>query len=222
MRKTKWQHRLKFITVFSLIQWQVIIYSGYFSCGKLSTYLTAKFHTQTVGNKQQNTNFVIELKSFKIDDWEYLNKWISNELELIQFSGQIFTFPIDQNQVEIYLSDPNRTVFLIKNENDQPIGIAEISVGEGNIAKLARILVERSMRGNGIGTELVNKLTDYGFNKLKKDRIILNVYTWNIGAIKCYEKVGFSQTNKPIKYVKVGNEEWKTIEMEKRPVANKA
>ena len=171
-----------------------------------------------VGNKQKK--IVIELKPFKIDDWKYLKKWISSESELIQFAGQIFSFPVDRKQVESYLSDPNRTVFIIENENKQSIGISEISILQENTAKLARILIgEKSMRGKGIGTDLINKLTEYGFDNLKKERIILNVYSWNIGAIKCYEKVGFSQTDKPIKFVKVGNEQWETIEMEK-PVAN--
>jgi len=164
---------------------------------------------------------VIKLKSFKIEDWKYLKKWISSESELIQFAGQIFNFPIDKKQVELYLSDTNRTVFKIESENNKTIGIAEISAPEENVAKLARILIgEKSMRGKGIGTELINELTEYGFNNLKKGRIILNVYSWNTGAIKCYEKVGFSQTDKPIKLVKVGNEKWETIEMEKKPVAN--
>ncbi len=164
---------------------------------------------------------MIELKSFKIEDWKYLKKWVSDESELIQFAGQIFAFPIDQKQVETYLSDSKRTVFKIENENNETIGIAEISILEGNVAKLARILIgEKSMRGKGIGTELINKLTEYGFNNLKKEKIILNVYSWNIGAIKCYENVGFSQTNKPIKLVKVGNEKWETIEMEKSQIAN--
>lgn len=159
---------------------------------------------------------MIELKPFKIDDWKYIKKWTSSESELIQFAGAIFSFPVDRKQIRSYLSDSNRTVFKIENESKQSIGIAEISIVKENVAKLARILIgEKSMRGKGIGTELINKLTKYGFNILKKEKIILNVYSWNIGAIKCYEKVGFSQTDKPIKFVKVGNEEWETIEMEK-------
>lgn len=160
---------------------------------------------------------MIELKPFITEDWKYIDKWISNESELIQFAGQIFSFPIDENQIKNYLSNSkNRTVFRIENKNNEPIGMAEISVEDENVAKLARILIgEKSMRGKGIGAELINKLTEYGFKKLKKGTIILNVYKWNIGAIKCYEKVGFSQTDKPIKYVRVGDEEWETIEMEK-------
>ena len=63
------------------------------------------------------------------------------------------------------------------------------------------------MRRKGIGTELINKLTEYSFKNIKKERIILTVYSWNVGAIKCYEKVG--------------NENWETIEMKKSLIANK-
>ena len=134
----------------------------------------------------------------------------------MQFAGPIFSFPIDQKQVKNYLSESNRTVFRIETENNQIVGVAEISIEKENVAKLARILIgEKSMRGKGVGTQLINKLTDYAFKELEKKKIILNVYSWNIGAIKCYEKAGYSRTNRtPIK-TKVGNEEWETIEMEK-------
>lgn len=158
---------------------------------------------------------MIELKPFKIDDWEYLQNWIHSEAKLIQFAGPIFSFPIDQKQVENYLSKPNRTVFKIDNEN-QTIGTAEISSEKENVAKLARILIgEKSMRGKGIGTELINKLGNYAFDELNKSEIILNVYSWNIGAIKCYEKAGYSKTDNPPTKITVGIEEWESIEMGK-------
>lgn len=163
---------------------------------------------------------MIKLKPFRPEDWKYINKWIANELELIQFAGQIFRFPIDKSQIEHYLShSDNRTVFRIENKNGKPIGMAEISIEDENVAKLARILIgEKSIRGQGIGTELINKLTEYGIKELKKEIIRLNVYKWNIAAIKCYEKAGFTQTDKPIKYIKLGDKEWETIEMEKTSI----
>lgn len=161
---------------------------------------------------------MIILKPFKTRDWEYLSNWISTESELIQFAGPIFTFPINQSQVERYLSNKNRIVFKIETETKQTIGMAEISMEDNNVSKLARILIgEKSMRGKGIGTELINKLTEYSFGKLKSKKVVLNVYSWNIGAIKCYQKVGFSKTDKPIELVRVGSDEWETIEMEKLP-----
>ena len=57
-------------------------------------------------------------------------------------------------------------------------------------------------------------MVEYAFGKLRAKKVILNVFLWNIAAIKCYQKVGFSQSAKPIKYVRIGNEIWETIEME--------
>ena len=156
---------------------------------------------------------MIILKPFLIDDWTYLQKWIKNEAELIQFSGPIFKFPIDREQIKNYLSVPKRTVFKIEIEN-RTIGIAEISDIDKNTAKLARILIgEEAMRGKGLGTKLIHQLNNYAFNKLNKNLIILNVYTWNIGAIKCYTKVGYSITKNPSFNINVGTETWKNIEM---------
>lgn len=159
---------------------------------------------------------MIKLVSFEINDWVYLQKWIGNKAELVQFAGPLFSFPIDKTQVESYLSNPNRTVFKVENSSRQAIGMAEISNEGVSVAKLARILIaEKLMRGKGIGTELVNQLVDYGFNKLKKEKFILNVYSWNLGAIKCYEKVGFRQTDRSPTVVTIGGEKWEAIEMEK-------
>ncbi|MGB3780638.1 MAG: GNAT family N-acetyltransferase [Tunicatimonas sp.] len=158
---------------------------------------------------------MIRLKLFEVDNWKYLRKWIANESELIQFAGPIFSFPVDRTQVENYLSNPDRTVFKIENSSQQAIGMAEISDEGERVAKLARILIgEESMRGKGIGTELVNQLADYGFNKLKKKKLILNVYAWNLRAIKCYEKAGFRRADRSPTVVTVGSEAWETVEME--------
>lgn len=48
-------------------------------------------------------------------------------------------------------------------------------------------------RGKGYGTELLNLILDYGFNNLNLHKIKLNVYPFNIGAIKAYTRVGFAK-----------------------------
>ena len=157
---------------------------------------------------------MIVLRPFKHKDWQYLDAWVSRESELIQFAGPIFSFPIDQKQVKNYLSNLDRIVFRV-DKKGITIGMAEISLENNDVVKLARILIgEKSMRGKGIGTELIKKMVEYAFGKLRAKKVILNVFLWNIAAIKCYQKVGFSQSAKPIKNVRIGNEIWETIEME--------
>lgn len=47
--------------------------------------------------------------------------------------------------------------------------------------------------GKGIGTEAVKLLTDYAFRNLNAHRIWLGVSADNVGAIKCYEGVGYKR-----------------------------
>ncbi|MGD1839836.1 MAG: GNAT family N-acetyltransferase [Thermonemataceae bacterium] len=159
---------------------------------------------------------MIDLAPFEIEDWKYLSKWIKTEEELVQFAGPIFNFPINKVQVQNYLSAEQRMVFKVIHEQYSTIGIAEICVENERVAKLARILIgDNSMRGKGIGTRLIQQLVIYVFEKLNKQRIILNVFSWNSSAIKCYEKVGFIKTDKAPTKITVGNKQWEVIEMER-------
>lgn len=57
-----------------------------------------------------------------------------------------------------------------------------------------RILIfDPKYLGRGIGTEAAKLVVDYGFLRLNAHRIWLGVNEANIGAIKCYEKVGFQR-----------------------------
>jgi RimJ/RimL family protein N-acetyltransferase len=47
--------------------------------------------------------------------------------------------------------------------------------------------------GKGIGEEATRLVVDYGFLRLNAHRIWLGVNEANVGAIKCYEKVGFKR-----------------------------
>jgi RimJ/RimL family protein N-acetyltransferase len=57
-----------------------------------------------------------------------------------------------------------------------------------------RILIfDPNYISKGIGEEATCLVVDYGFNRLNAHRIWLGVNEANVGAIKCYEKVGFKE-----------------------------
>ena len=47
--------------------------------------------------------------------------------------------------------------------------------------------------GKGIGTLATRAVVDWGFKRLNAHRIWLGCSAENLGAIKCYEKVGFKR-----------------------------
>ncbi|AZZ59506.1 GNAT family N-acetyltransferase [Riemerella anatipestifer] len=132
---------------------------------------------------------MIEIQKFKKENIEKLISWIDNAEDLMQFAGPKFTFPLTKSQILESLEDKNRFTFSVKNK-DEIIGHAEIYFKENSLA-LGRILINKENRGKGYGKLLTEKLLDYGFENSEKEFAELNVFDWNIPAIKSYEKAGF-------------------------------
>ena len=59
----------------------------------------------------------------------------------------------------------------------------------------------------------INELLNIAFNSLDKNIVELNIFDWNIGAIKCYQSVGFiTNPNKSSTSI-VQNKKWNVINM---------
>jgi RimJ/RimL family protein N-acetyltransferase len=52
-------------------------------------------------------------------------------------------------------------------------------------------LGDRRYLGKGYGTDALNALVDFGFGELRLERIELEVFDYNLRAIRSYEKAGF-------------------------------
>ena len=111
---------------------------------------------------------------------------------LMQFAGPGFTYPLTRQQLDKSLSDENRLAFkLVGTGSEMMVGYAEIYLTPES-AYLGRILIGNPLdRGKGLGSQLVTLLVTYAFTVLAKAKVQLNVFEWNTGAIRCYEKAGF-------------------------------
>ena len=157
---------------------------------------------------------MIRLESFAKFDFNKLISWVDSEEDLVQFAGPIFNFPLTTQQLEKYLGDKCRFAFkVIEADPGQTIGHCEIYLTE-EMAKLCRILIgEKSFRGKGFGLQIVNDLLDFSFAHFDKPFIELNVYDLNAGAIKCYEKAGFSINKDKISHIEVKGTIWNSLNM---------
>ncbi len=155
---------------------------------------------------------MITLKPFSIADLPQLNQWIEDERQLVQFAGDYFTFPIDTKQISDYLDNKNRYVFQVRHQA-YPIGHAEIYREGPEQAKLCRILLSDANRGKGLGKATLNKLLYKCFNELAINTVHLNVFDWNIIAIRCYESCGFQIIPNQITTIYYQDEAWQTIKM---------
>ena len=71
------------------------------------------------------------------------------------------------------------TVFLRSVDKVNGSGIVGIFIGD------------RRYLGKGYGTDALNALVDFGFGELRLERIELEVFDYNLRAIRSYEKAGF-------------------------------
>ncbi len=158
---------------------------------------------------------MIELKDFSESDFKIFKSWIKNEEELVQFAGSIFTFPLTNKQLTDYIKmSDKKPMKIVLTETDETIGHCELNFENGN-NRLSRILIgSKKMRGKKIGEKVVLEMTKLLFEDTKVKKIDLNVFDWNVGAIKCYENVGFKINNKNSKIRKVNGKIWKSLNME--------
>ncbi|RIM93998.1 GNAT family N-acetyltransferase, partial [Staphylococcus shinii] len=59
-------------------------------------------------------------------------------------------------------------------------------------AEIFIFIGEASQQGMGIGKQAMQLLIDFSRNNLNLHMLYLNVFSYNYGAIKMYEKIGFS------------------------------
>ena len=62
---------------------------------------------------------------------------------------------------------------------------------ENGNAELAVVIGPKELQGQGLGTDAVNCIVDFGFGELRLERIYLHVFDYNPRARRSYEKSGF-------------------------------
>lgn len=157
---------------------------------------------------------MLELHPFLPADWVYPASWVANQDELTQFAGTEFQYPLDAKQMADFLEWPSHEVFKAVWEG-QVVGMAEIIYVGAEAARIGRVIIgEDSLRGKGLGEQLMTNLVTYIRSHLQRPTVRLYVFRWNKGAVRCYEKAGFVFTGRNSIEVKQGEKEWLALEME--------
>jgi len=156
----------------------------------------------------------IKLESFGPENYASLISWVESEEALMQFAGPLFKFPLTAEQLHVSLSDKNRIAYrVVDSKTGLGIGHAEIYLSEGS-AKIGRILIgDKEQRGNGLGKQVVDRLLDIAFNKPGILYVELNVFAWNLGALMCYQKAGFTINPDKTYERKIKDKTWTAVNM---------
>ncbi|WP_055436039.1 GNAT family N-acetyltransferase [Lacinutrix algicola] len=114
------------------------------------------------------------------------------ELAIFEKEPDAVEVTVDNLEEDGYGKQPKFTCFVAENENEI-VGAALVykrySTWKGEVLHLEDLIVRKSMRGSGLGTELLNEVVKHG-NAMGVKRISWEVIDWNEPAITFYEKKG--------------------------------
>lgn len=164
----------------------------------------------------------IKLEKFEVMDIQRLISWVPTEEFLLQFAGPQYKFPFTDEQLlaDIKKMETTDEIIMFKVIDEA----TQLTIGHIQLLRIdmtnktgviGRVLIgEESARGHGIGTKVIQKALDYGFNIIGLGKISLNVFDFNIGATRCYKKVGFRIVDTIENSVRVKGTEWNSYVME--------
>ncbi|MFQ5533275.1 MAG: GNAT family N-acetyltransferase [Sphingomonadales bacterium] len=124
--------------------------------------------------------------------------WINDQTVTRFLSRGIYPVTLE-DQVEDFEALRNSTddveFCIVEKEDNRPVGLVGLH-GFQWVYRSAefRILIgDRRFWGKGIGTEAAQLLCAYGFETLNLNKVWLGVSAGNKGAVRSYEKAGFTQ-----------------------------
>jgi RimJ/RimL family protein N-acetyltransferase len=158
----------------------------------------------------------LNLTPFQPADFGRFISWLDNQELLFQIAGTYFTFPVTEDQLHNYLADGKSIAFnVVDPEPDTIIGHAEIILLGNSRVKLDKVIIgDPSMRGKGLGGQLIEALLAYAFGELQATDVELLVFDWNMAGIKCYEKAGFTFAAHEMPPFEIGGKSWGVKKME--------
>ena len=135
---------------------------------------------------------IIEIKAGindnnKNDIVKWTNEKGRNFLE--QWAGKSLDFPLTESQI-----DDLKNIYSIFCENEF-VGIIQKIRKEMDNVHIGRFLINPELTGRGIGKRALIEFINLIFQDEDVNSITLNVFDYNAGAKKLYEKVGFKVVN---------------------------
>ena len=118
-------------------------------------------------------------------------KWTNEKGKgfLEQWAGKSLDFPLTESQI-----DDLKDIYSIFCENEF-VGIIQKIRKEHDNIHIGRFLINPELIGKGLGKKALIEFINLIFQDEDVNSITLNVFDYNAGAKKLYEKVGFKVVN---------------------------
>ena len=129
-------------------------------------------------------------------DYECISKWIDDERTHAFWCANLLPYPIIPQSFHDLLAknaiEWTDSAYIAAENNGQAAGFFCYSVNTAdNIGFLKFVIVDKTKRGKGYGTEMLHLALQYAFQITGAEAVQLNVFNENTAAKQCYEKTGF-------------------------------
>ena len=161
---------------------------------------------------------MLKLEPFTPNDFSRLVRWVDTKRELVQFAGDLFTYPLSEDQLHAYLSQEKLVAKkIIHIESGEVVGHCELNFLNEN-PRLSRILIgNKQNRGLGYGAKIIRLMIDAIQKEIPSKQVELRVFGYNTNAIKLYEKEGFViQEKYTLQFQYTEDESWTNYYMAKQ------
>jgi len=135
----------------------------------------------------------INFTQLSLDEKKMILKWRNDKrIRRWMFSTDIITLENHLNYIDTLFYKKDRVYFLVKQKNINigVIDFTQITASSAHIGLYANPDIK------GIGSVLMEEIIAYGFQTLKVQKLISEVFGTNSKAIKLYEKFGFTSVEK--------------------------
>lgn len=164
---------------------------------------------------------MLSFRDFAYTDADLILSWIDSERAVRLWSADTYgEYPLNSSDIisryELIRSNHGENVRIFMAEEDGvPAGhIVLRRLGdEKETVRFGYIIVDSRIRGRGYGKKLLSLAEDYAIRCYGAQRLTLGVFENNLPAFKCYSSFGFCECSDEL--VKIGDESWKCLELEK-------
>lgn len=161
---------------------------------------------------------MIILRKLKLKDIPFMLEWMHDEESKHIFQNNFSSMTVDDVQefVKHSFTDNNQHFAIVEKKNDEYLGTISLkNIDYKNRNAEYAISTRKISRGTGINQEATQLLLKYAFEKLKLNKVYLNVLSSNERAKKFYIKNGFVYEGTAKEHLQIDNKfqdlEWYAI-----------
>lgn len=161
---------------------------------------------------------MLRLRPYKQCDAEFISDWVRDEKVFRRWGGDRFgDYPITPEIIDRKYTRDNGDCAEADNfwpwtavdDGNRPVGhfIMRYTGGDPKQLRFGWVLVDDSLRGKGIGKQMLSLGLKMAFEILDAERVTIGVFEHNEAAHRCYRSIGFRETGI------VQGDPWNIVEM---------